>query len=31
MNENREINGLFHLLDDPDLQVFDTVASKILL
>ncbi|MEZ2442506.1 regulator of sirC expression with transglutaminase-like and TPR domain [Chitinophaga sp. W3I9] len=31
MNENREINALFHLLDDPDLEVFDTVASKILL
>jgi regulator of sirC expression with transglutaminase-like and TPR domain len=31
MNENREINALFHLLDDPDQEVFDTVASKILL
>lgn len=31
MNENREIHALFHLLDDPDLEVFDTVASKILL
>ncbi|MCW3463643.1 transglutaminase-like domain-containing protein [Chitinophaga nivalis] len=31
MHENREINALFHLLDDPDLEVFDTVASKILL
>ncbi|MBV8255395.1 MAG: transglutaminase family protein [Chitinophaga sp.] len=31
MHENREINALFHLLDDPDQEVFDTVASKILL
>lgn len=31
MNENREINALFHLLDDPDVEVFDTVANKILL
>jgi regulator of sirC expression with transglutaminase-like and TPR domain len=31
MNENREINALFHLLDDPDAEVFDTVANKILL
>lgn len=31
MNENKEINALFHLLDDPDQEVFDTVASKILL
>ncbi|NIG53549.1 transglutaminase-like domain-containing protein [Chitinophaga sp. Cy-1792] len=31
MRENREINALFHLLDDPDQEVFDTVANKILL
>jgi len=31
MNETKEINALFHLLDDPDQEVFDTVASKILL
>ncbi|MGN7819556.1 transglutaminase-like domain-containing protein [Chitinophaga sp. 22536] len=31
MHENKEINALFHLLDDPDQEVFDTVASKILL
>ncbi|MGX5817482.1 transglutaminase-like domain-containing protein [Chitinophaga lutea] len=31
MNETREINALFHLLDDPDQEVFDTVANKILL
>lgn len=31
MHETREISALFHLLDDPDQEVFDTVASKILL
>ncbi len=31
MHETREINALFHLLDDPDQEVFDTVASKILM
>jgi regulator of sirC expression with transglutaminase-like and TPR domain len=31
MHETKEINALFHLLDDPDLEVYDTVASKILL
>ncbi|HVI46017.1 MAG TPA: transglutaminase-like domain-containing protein [Chitinophaga sp.] len=31
MHENKEINALFHLLDDPDQEVFDTVANKILL
>ncbi|GAA0541813.1 transglutaminase-like domain-containing protein [Chitinophaga japonensis] len=31
MNETKEINALFHLLDDPDQEVFDTVANKILL
>ncbi|UYQ91559.1 transglutaminase-like domain-containing protein [Chitinophaga horti] len=31
MRETKEINALFHLLDDPDQEVYDTVASKILL
>lgn len=31
MHETREINALFHLLDDPDQEVYDTVANKILL
>jgi len=31
MHETKEINALFHLLDDPDQEVYDTVASKILL
>ncbi|WP_295122274.1 transglutaminase-like domain-containing protein [uncultured Chitinophaga sp.] len=31
MHETKEINALFHLLDDPDQEVFDTVSSKILL
>ncbi|WP_126247294.1 transglutaminase-like domain-containing protein [Chitinophaga rhizosphaerae] len=31
MHETREINALFHLLDDPDQEVFDTVANKILM
>jgi regulator of sirC expression with transglutaminase-like and TPR domain len=31
MQETKEINALFHLLDDPDQEVFDTVSSKILL
>lgn len=31
MHENNEIHALFHLLDDPDQEVFDTVAHKILL
>ncbi|RAJ02519.1 transglutaminase superfamily protein [Chitinophaga skermanii] len=31
MHETKEINALFHLLDDPDQEVFDTVANKILL
>ncbi|MET7000946.1 transglutaminase-like domain-containing protein [Chitinophaga defluvii] len=31
MHENNEIHALFHLLDDPDQEVFDTVANKILL
>lgn len=31
MNETKELSALFHLLDDPDQEVYDTVASKILL
>lgn len=31
MHETREINALFHLLDDPDQEVYDTVANKILM
>ncbi|ATL49505.1 hypothetical protein COR50_21280 [Chitinophaga caeni] len=31
MLETKEINALFHLLDDPDQEVYDTVANKILL
>lgn len=31
MHETKEINALFHLLDDPDQEVYDTVANKILL
>ncbi|PUZ30309.1 Transglutaminase-like superfamily protein [Chitinophaga costaii] len=31
MNETKELHALFHLLDDPDQEVYDTVASKILL
>jgi len=28
--ENREISALFHLIDDPDEEVFHTVSSKII-
>src|SRR5690606_8923213 len=31
LHETREINALFHLLDDPDQEVYDTVANKILM
>ncbi|MCK7556933.1 transglutaminase-like domain-containing protein [Chitinophaga sedimenti] len=31
MRETKEINALFHLPDDPDQEVYDTVANKILL
>ena len=30
MVENREISALFHLIDDPDEEVFHTVSSKII-
>jgi regulator of sirC expression with transglutaminase-like and TPR domain len=30
MQENREISALLHLIDDPDQEVFNTVAEKIL-
>src|SRR5215210_5497232 len=30
MQENREISALFHLIDDPDQEVFDTVSAKIV-
>ena len=30
MQENREISALFHLIDDPDQEVFDTVSEKIV-
>jgi regulator of sirC expression with transglutaminase-like and TPR domain len=28
--ENKEISALFHLIDDPDEEVFSTVSSKII-
>jgi regulator of sirC expression with transglutaminase-like and TPR domain len=28
--ENREISALFHLIDDPDEEVFSTVSTKII-
>lgn len=30
MSENKEISALLQLIDDPDQEVFDTVANKIL-
>ncbi|SIT09602.1 Transglutaminase-like superfamily protein [Filimonas lacunae] len=30
MEENREISALFHLLDDPDEEVFSTVSQRIV-
>jgi regulator of sirC expression with transglutaminase-like and TPR domain len=30
MKATREIKALFHLLDDPDQEIFDTVSSKII-
>lgn len=30
MVENKEISALFHLIDDPDEEVFHTVSSKII-
>lgn len=31
MNETKELSALFHLLDDPDQEVYNTVANKISL
>lgn len=30
MVENKEISALFHLIDDPDHEVYDTVSDKII-
>ena len=30
MQENKEIAALFHLIDDPDQEVFDSVSSRIV-
>jgi len=30
MQENQEIKALFHLIDDPDLEVFDSVSTRIV-
>lgn len=30
MNETKEISALFHLIDDPDEEVFSTVANRIV-
>lgn len=30
MEETREINALLHLIDDPDIEVFDTVSNRIV-
>ena len=30
MEENREINALLHLIDDPDEEVFGAVSSRII-
>lgn len=30
MQETREISALFHLIDDPDVEVFNTVADRII-
>jgi len=30
MQENKEILALFHLIDDPDMEVFDSVSSRIV-
>ncbi|HEV2355012.1 MAG TPA: hypothetical protein VGR89_12260, partial [Puia sp.] len=30
MQENKEIQALFHLIDDPDQEVFDSVSSRIV-
>ena len=30
MEQTREISALFHLMDDPDEEVFTTVSDRIL-
>ena len=30
MKENKEISALFHLIDDPDEEVYSTVSTKII-
>ena len=30
MEETREISALFHLIDDPDDEVFTTVSDRII-
>lgn len=30
MEENREINALLHLIDDPDEEVFGAVSNRII-
>ena len=30
MEPNREISALFHLIDDPDTEVFTTVSERII-
>lgn len=30
MTENKEISALFHLIDDPDMDVYNTVSDKII-
>ncbi|MBC7423800.1 MAG: hypothetical protein H7334_10150 [Ferruginibacter sp.] len=30
MVENKEISALFHLIDDPDTEVYDTVSDRII-
>ncbi len=30
MEETREISALFHLIDDPDMEVFSTVSDRII-
>ena len=30
MQENKEISALFHLIDDPDEEVFSSVSERIV-
>ncbi|MEI9933362.1 MAG: hypothetical protein WDM71_00550 [Ferruginibacter sp.] len=30
MVENKEITALFHLIDDPDQEVYNTISDKII-